>query len=216
MIKNNTFVKLKPSKEKLVVGIVFTLLLSLLLCSAETIISEIHEANKNINLTFICTINGAIPSATTTFNITITKINGEMIVNNQDTTALGQGSFIYPINFTDSGIYIIQEFCYDGTYKGSNIEYIEITPYGKSGTTNLVFYIFIAVILFVIGFIGFFGKNIYISALGGFGLMAFGLYTIREGLIIYQNWFTNAFSYITIGLGGIFTVVALVEYIETM
>jgi hypothetical protein len=87
----------------------------------------------------------------------------------------------------------------------------EITPSGKTG--NLGFYIILIGLVYLIGFFGFFGRNVWVSMLGGIGMLALGVYFIGEGVIIYRDWLTNAISYLTIGLGAIFTLVPIIEFI---
>jgi hypothetical protein len=115
-MKNHTFAKFKLFS--ILIGIVFTTcLLSLSLCSAET---EKQPLNQNVQLKFTCTLNGAIPSASTKYNITLSFPNGSTYLSNVGTTALGNGAFSYDTNFTEQGLYKIQMFCYDGTYSFAN------------------------------------------------------------------------------------------------
>ncbi len=92
--------------------------------------------------------------------------------------------------------------------------HFEITPSGRSGSSNMVFILIIVILTYAVGFLGFFGKNMPISALGGGAMMALGIYMINEGIVIYRDWITNYFSYLTIGLGAIFALVAIVEFVQ--
>ena len=123
---------------------------------------------------------------------------------------------IWEYNFCNT--LVIGEYIYDYCDHGGNNckeNTFLITPSGQSD--NLGLYIILILIVYLIGFIGFFGKSRWVSALGGLGMLALGVYFIGEGIVIYRDWFTNLISYLTIGLGGIFSLVPLIEFIqETM
>lgn len=116
-------------------------------------------------------------------------------------------------NFSDVGIYCYGVRCSDG-FGGHTTGCWEVTSFGKSGNDNIVFFVLIIIMLYTITFVGFFGKNIPISILGGMAMIGLGLYMITNGVIIYRDWLTNYFSYITIGLGALFSLWALVEEIQ--
>ena len=92
--------------------LIFGILLALPLISA----LEVYPTNENVELKFLCTLNNAIPSASAVYNITISYPNGTTYINNNATTSMGQGAFNYTTNFTITGIYMVQSFCYDGSY----------------------------------------------------------------------------------------------------
>ena len=129
------------------------------------------------------------------------SVNRSIIFNN-----LGNS---YAFNFTETnqlGTYTVvgsEAWCY----------YFEITPSGNSGTANTVFFIFVIAILYTITFIGFFGRNIPITTLGGMAMLGLGIYTINNGIIIYRDWLTNYFSYITMAIGFILAIWAIIEWI---
>jgi len=116
-------------KKLLILG--FLILLVLPLCFA----LEVYPTNKDVELKFLCTLNNAVPSELARYNITISYPNGTTYINNQEATPLKQGAFNYTTNFSVTGTYKVQSFCYDGTYSYSNTEYIEITPSGIIATT---------------------------------------------------------------------------------
>ena len=90
------------------------------------------------------------------------------------------------------------------------------TPWAYSydvGVSNIAFYIIIIVIIYAIAFIGFFGKNEWVAILGGLGMIALGLYTINNGIVIYKDFITNIFSWTTIGVGAFFALYAGVSVI---
>ena len=144
-----------PSREKskpffILVGIVLTLLF-LPIVLADT---EIYPVNKEVDLKFTCTLNNAIPSPTTEFNISINYPNGTTFINNQPATALGNGAFNYTTTFTQTGIYQVQMFCSDGTYSYSNEGFYDITPTGTEATVSIsMLYIsLLSILLFLLIF----------------------------------------------------------------
>jgi len=146
--KNNSLVKTKSILT--MIGIVLlTIFLSLSLISAET---EIYPLNKTIDLKFTCTLNNAIPSVGTKYNITISYPNGSAFINNQQTTALGNGAFNYTTTFTSLGLYKVQMFCYDGTYSFSNEGFYEITGNGSEKPEGIVIVLFSIIFLIIFGF----------------------------------------------------------------
>ncbi len=121
-------------------------------------------------------------------------------------------------NYTFCNTFTAGEYTYDYCDENGNNckeNTFLMTPSGQS--ENVGFFIILIVIVYLIGFFGFFGKSRWVSALGGLGMLALGVYFIGEGIVIYRDWFTNLISYLTIGLGAIFSLVPLIEFIqETM
>lgn len=139
--------------------------------------------------------------------------NNSQILNISDTSRY----VIIPSSFfNETGYYKWKVSCQDtstdtgGAFHGE----ILITPSGEGGTNNIVYILLILALSYITGFVGFFNKNMPVSALGGLIMMTLGIYLITQGIIVYQDWFTNVISYLTIGLGAIFSLTALVEYIE--
>ena len=115
-------------------------------------------------------------------------------------------------NISEIGIYNVHGFGDPNGAKTSWAYTFEITP---SGFRNLLgFFVIIIVIAYSIGFIGFFGKSEWVSVIGGLSMMALGVYTVINGIDIYRSFITLAFSYFTIALGGIFTIVPLLGMIQ--
>ena len=112
------------------------------------------------------------------------------------------------------GTYIVTGICTNGTEDVGWAYDFDVTPSGKSGNTNIVFILSLIIFIYGIGIMGFFGRNIPISILGGGAMMGLGVYIINEGLIIYRDWITNYFSYLTIATGAIFSLIAIVEWLE--
>ena len=150
-------------------------------------------------------------------NITIARPdNNTAMLTNQPMVSDGGASWNYvTCNTTILGRYDVNGFGdINGVKTGFDVLYFNVTPSGQGGSTNIIFIIILIVILYTVAFIGFFGKNIPISILGGMAMLGLGVYLISQGIIIYRDWFTNYFAYVTIGLGGIFALWAIVEWIE--
>jgi hypothetical protein len=117
---------------------------------------EQYKLGIPINLQYTCTLNGAIPDASTTFNISIYYPNGTYLVNNKQTTAQGSGSFNYTTTFPSSGIYKVKMFCTNTTYSYSNEGNYIITPTGTTiDLTYISVYLFFLFICLVLTFFSF-------------------------------------------------------------
>ncbi len=92
----------------------------------------------------------------------------------------------------------------------------EVTPSGQGGNANIVFFIFIILLLYGITFAGFFGKNIPITILGGMALLFLGVYLVNNGIIIYRDTLTNYIAYVTIAVGGITAFWAILEQFDVL
>jgi len=80
----------------------------------------------------------------------------------------------------------------------------EVTPSGQSGTSNIVFSIFLILVLLGLNLFAFFGKNEILTVLSGMALIFLGVYLINNGVIIYRDDLTNYLAYI-IGAWGFIT-----------
>ncbi len=119
-------------------------------------------------------------------------------------------------NFSDLGFYSYGIYCNTSETGGFSSVSFEVTPSGKGGSANIVFFIFVIVLLYTLTFVGFFGRNIPITILGGMALLFLGVYMIRYGIIIYRDNLTNYISYITIGVGGITSFWAILEQFDVI
>jgi len=138
--------------------------------------------------------------------------NGTVLYLNTGMTANGK-----TFNYSFCDTLVLGNYIYDYYDVINDEPYVndfDISPSGQSGVTNIVFFLFIILMLYGITLIGFFGKNIPMSILGGMSLMGMGIYTINQGLIIYRDWLTNYFSYITIGLGALIAIWAAWEMVN--
>lgn len=150
-----------------------------------------------------------------TTNVTLSTLSypdGNYIINNQQMQNIAGFTWNYTTcNTTQLGTYVYDYFDNEGNVYVNDFN---ITPSGNSGSSNIVFIVFIIIMLYLINLIGFFGKNIPMTILGGMALLGLGIYTINNGIIIYRDWLTNYFSYITIAWGAVSALWAGIEQIQ--
>ncbi len=91
---------------------------------------------------------------------------------------------------------------------------INITPSGNSGAENIIFFVLVLVLLYTLTFIFFFKKIPSFTALSGMALGFFGLYMVRNGIIVYRDSLTNYISYVTMFIGFGLGLWALIEWIQ--
>lgn len=151
-----------------------------------------------VNLTSIIFPNGTVIS----YNEEMNKDDTSFTYNFCSTNELG--IYIYSVKGNPSGLISTDDFTF------------EVTPSGQSGTANTIFFLFSIILLYTITFIGFFGKNIPMTILGGMALLFLGIYLLQNGLIIFQNTLTNYIAYITIAVGIITSFWALLEQFEVI
>lgn len=99
----------------------------------------------------------------------------------------------------------------DGTPTVWNYDF-DVTASGFDSI--LGFHILIFGIIYGVAFVGFFGRNEWVSIIGGFMMMGLGVYTILNGIDLYRNTITQSISLFTIGLGAIFSLVPGLEIIN--
>lgn len=197
--------------HKIILSIFVMVLLVGIVMAAQTTLGTFKQA-EDITIVQIC--------GDCTFNniTSITYPNSTKILGSTDILMTKSGAeFTYELdggNTTNLGTYFVNGV---GDLSGTNTAWVvpfTITPSGNSGTANIVFFMFIILVLYTITFVGLFGRNIPLSTLGGMSLIGLGIYTITNGVIIFRDWITNYFSYITIAVGVIIAFWALLEQFE--
>jgi hypothetical protein len=166
--------------------------------------TETYPVNKDISLPLSCTLNGAIPSNSTNFNISISYPNGTTFINNKQATSLGNGLFSYDINFPILGLYPVQTFCWDGSNTGSNPnDYYDITPNGLAQSTaqgigSAMFLGLMIVLTFLFIWLGFkLGESDKLWVLGLFFIflsILFIVYDVWLGYEYHRNFTGNVDS----------------------
>ncbi len=117
-------------------------------------------------------------------------------------------------NTTILGKYFVHGF---GDIEGIKTAWVvpfTITPSGNSGNAFIVFHIFLIFILYGITFFGFFGKNVWMSLIGSMSLIGLGIYVIQQGIILFRDWLTLYFAYVTIGIGAAIALIAVIALIN--
>jgi len=117
-------------------------------------------------------------------------------------------------NFSDLGFNRMIIECTDGESSTTGYEDREVTPSGNNGASNIVFFIFVILLLYALNLIAFFGKNIPLTILSGMALLFLGVYLINNGVIIYQDSLTNYLAYVTIAWGSISAIWAALEQFD--
>lgn len=118
-------------------------------------------------------------------------------------------------NFTRLGQHDYQVDCYllsNTTISGNLLGSVNVTPSGEINNTNL--YYVLIFLFYAVAFIGFFGKNEWITMFGGMALIPLGLFMINSGVFTFRNVITDVLSWTTIGLGAFFVIYSGVEIIK--
>jgi hypothetical protein len=145
---------------------------------------------------------------------TITYPNKTVLYLNTPMTKTGSHFNYTFCNNSAIGSYVV-ETCsiLDGTFYCPPPYSYNVTSSGLGGTNNLVFILFIIIIIYAVTFTGFFGKNEIVTILGGMFMIALGIYLFNNGIIIFQDWITQYFSIATTGLGFILAMYAAISLI---
>ena len=119
-------------------------------------------------------------------------------------------------NSTELGTYT---YCYScGKSVESRVGCVDIpvTPSGRNGSSNIALVILLIIIVYAITFISFFGRNMILSILTGMLMTFFGLWIIRNGLVIYRDNLTNYFGYATMAIGALIALWSILAWIEEL
>lgn len=165
------------------------------------------QQNKNAILTQVC-------DNCTYVNITTVQLprNGGIVTINSAMTKTGQ-TYNYTFTQTSSLGDYIYTTCGnpDGVLTCQSVDFL-VTPSGSQNILGL--FILVIVGIYSIAFIGFFGRNIWVSIFGGMAMIILGLFTLNNGIDIFRNTITEVFSWTTIGLGAFFSIYPGMELIR--
>ncbi len=92
----------------------------------------------------------------------------------------------------------------------------KVTPVGRDGSENIALIIILIVMIYAVTLISFFGKITSLSILTGMMMVSFGIWIIRNGMVIYRDNLTNYFGYVTIAIGAVVALWAAIEWINEM
>jgi len=178
--------------------------------------SETYKVSTENNLQFVCTLDSSIPGPTTTYNISIYYPNGTSLIENQETSAQGSGSFNYTISFPIVGTYKVKMFCSDGTYSFSDTgEYI-VNPSGnlmRDGDSLVLFGSLLVMIILSSVFLymatkseGLSGKiTLYCIAFIGYLMSTlYTVITIQQILFGFESIITGIETFLFVGKIGLF------------
>ena len=145
--------------------------------------------------------------------ITMKGPNLDILLNDSQMAYDAAGDFTYFINgtlLTTLGEYPTTVRCGDGVDYGYNEFIIKITPTGEPGDL-LGLYIILFAFMFGIIIFGYAIRNENIAIIGGMGLMILGIYTIQNGIDIYDNMITQVISAFSIAVGAIVSLTTGLE-----
>lgn len=191
--------------------IYLTLISVMVLISLISLASAYDGHKFNTELTFSINSNNA-----SYCNLTTLDSPNNFYILNTPMTKNGQDFYITinQANFTILGDYCFNLKCTDGTSNEVGSKCFTVTPSGKNDTNNLVFIIFIILIIYGITLIGFFGRNEWVTVLGAMFMIFLGVYLWLNGIVVYRDDLTRYFCYFTIGLGVFFSLYTLIDLIE--
>jgi hypothetical protein len=148
----------------------------------------------------------------------ITNREDSNLILNQPMSGIGNGEWRYEFcNTTFLGRYDVKG---QGDINGVDESFATdfyVTPSGESGTENIVFFLIILVLLYTLTLLLFFRRDIELApfvVLTGSALGTLGLYMIRNGIVVYRDYFTNYLSYVTMFLGFGLATWSLIEWIQ--
>lgn len=197
-------------KNKIIIlAIALSMLMILPMVNAEGELP--FQVNKAYDYKFQC-VDG-VPTNGCDCTLSVKNVDKTLLVNEVVATESGMW---YNVSFTptQNGNIEITESCQKGTKVGSVTKTFPVTPSGNSGSSNMAFVILVFLLIYGVAFVGFFGKNEWVTMLGGMAMIGLGIYTINSGIIIYQDEITKFISWTTIGLGAFFTLFTGVSIIQ--
>lgn len=148
----------------------------------------------------------------------ISNRDNSNLILNQEMVGIGNGEWRY--EFCDTNFLGRYDVKGKGDINGIDESFATdfyVTPSGESGTENIIFFLIILILLYTLTLLLFFKREIELApfvVLTGSALGTLGLYMIRNGIIIYRDYFTNYLSYITMFLGFGLSIWALIEWIQ--
>lgn len=171
---------------------------------------------ETTNLHFICTTNGEVPSPGATYNITVSYPNGTLFIDNKQTTALGNGAFSYTTKFTQTGLYRVQMFCWDGIYSFSGEGFYNVIPTGipPSSFLNNPILLILGLLGLVLCIVGATKGIPWFGFIGSIMFLLVGIYTMIYGFDNVTNFYTQGAALVFIGMGIIFMMLSAYEWIS--
>jgi len=185
--------------------IYITLILGMFLISlvAAESIGDFKQ-NEKMQITNYCKV-----ASCTYMNLTSLTLPNNTILNiNTLMTKDGQ-NFNYSYTPIELGTYTFNTCGNPGGELICDSDTFLVTPSGKSGADNMVFFIVVILLLYGLSITGFLNENAIMAIFGGMALIFLGIYMIQNGIVIYRDNLTNYISYITIGWGAFSSLFAI-------
>ena len=199
--------KTTKSPQKIFIFLVASLIFATFIASAEVSSLGTFKQGQIVQLSQVCD-NCTYVNLT---QVVLPNSNGIITVGSL-MTKRGQN-----YNYSFSSTSYIGEYFYttcgdlNGILTCESVSF-DVTPSGNSNVLGL--YIIVIAIIYTIAFVGFFGRNEWISMLGGMALIVLGLFTINNGIDIFRNTITEVFSWTTIGVGAFMAIFTGTEIIR--
>ena len=148
-----------------------------------TLVTDVFQVNDVISYTKPCINNGTWCSAAASCNYTFYDRNNDIRYNNVVAENVGAGGaslWEYNISNINTGLYKVDMICADGSLRGSETLYYEVT--GDGVNNSLGFYAIIILISMGIIVLGFAMTDAPITILGSFGLYFVSIYILFNGI----------------------------------
>lgn len=198
----------KLKSNRLIFGVLLITLVIMVMgfASAEEQSIGNYGINKCVSLKQTCA-NCTFVNVT---SVTAKTNDGTSVTLLQDKAMTKQGT---EYNYTFCSTGYIGEYTYNTLGDPDGIKVVQPVTF-TVGINSVILLIIMFVLAYSIGFFGFFGKHVWVSVLGGMTMIALGLFTYYNGIADYRQFITNIISLTTIGLGALFSLTALVEFIQ--
>jgi hypothetical protein len=145
-------------------------------------------------------------------SVNITQINYPNGVNKSLNYVMSKNGFVYNYIFTNTEQVGRYSYITVGNSVSNGICIQSVSFDVKS--LDLSFSIMLILISLGLAMFGFFGKNEWITIIGGLIMIPIGIYFIYNGIDIYKSILTEIISITMICLGAFFTIFTGIEIIE--
>jgi|TARA_R100000093_G_scaffold35586_1_gene18803 hypothetical protein len=174
--------------------------------------SYTFKQNDFVNYNWTCLDDDGIHcSSGTPVTLTLTNPRGVTIFSNSSMT-FNPTSFNHTIDTSTIGEYKVLIIVPTITNTTTGFSYL-VTASGEAKGI-LGFYILMFVLIYLLTFFSAYWENVTLTTLGAFGMIILGMFSLINGIDIYRNNLTEAFSLITIFIGAYFAVTGSIKVIQ--
>ncbi len=182
-----------------------------------SITAQTYKQYEAVDLKFPFEVNGTMPTAAATCNVSVKYPNSTYLVDNQAANNLGSGEFNITIgadNVTETGEHEWVAYCCDGIQCAAGSGSFNVNPTGKvqgSILDNTMFLVllFMGIILIIFGMVTSFA---WMGFIGSIMFLLSGINTMIYGFNDITNFYTQGVGLVIIGLGIIFMIVSAYEF----